>query len=554
VPQSGAITFLPGVTTQTLAIVIKGNTVRGPAEDFFVNLSSPANAALLTTQARGTILSDTGLAGQLDHFEWSPIASPQFRGAPFAVTLTAKDAFNNLASNYNRAVTVGLKLGGWNFGFENATVSPWSTLAPGSTPYELVQFDVGGSDLTSQAIRFKANSSGPNGVSQNIPFTARVPYTVEADWAMVNESGSQNGADSAQLLVAGSTVASTNLSNSRINAGDTFRGHLRGTYTPAGIGSYSLTASFTRGFLSVALWSYFDNVSFTFPMSSTNYFPYTLMLTNGVWSGPLTVLQPAAGVFLATDDGDGHSGASAVFAVLTNHPPVVNSLSLLVNEDTPLPITLTASDAEQDTLTFGVATPPTNGILTGTAPNLTYIPNTNYWGPEGFTFFVNDGKGNSVTGQVAITVIAVTDFGFSRLGLQRTNGQLQLGLVGEPYERYRIEASPDLVHWAVVTNLIPTNGVLPFIDPAAPLYPCRFYRSVLMGAAPQLSSARVLTGGQFQLNLGANVGRRCEVAASTNLTDWVALTNLIMAEPAMPFIDPKAADLARRFYRARILP
>jgi hypothetical protein len=44
------------------------------------------------------------------------------------------------------------------------------------------------------------------------------------------------------------------------------------------------------------------------------------------------------------------------------------------------------------------------------------------------------------------------------------------------------------------------------------------------------------------------------VAASTNLTDWVALTNLIMAEPAMPFIDPKAADLARRFYRARILP
>ncbi len=554
VPQSGAITFLPGVTTQALAIVIKGNTVPGPAEDFFVSLSSPVNAALLTTQARCTILNNAGLPGQIDHFEWSPIASPQFRGEPFAVTLTAKDAFNQVVSNYNGAVTLALKLGGLNFDFENATLPPWTTLAPASTPYELVQFDVAGGNRASQAVRFKANSSGPNGVSQTVAFNARVPYIVEADWAMVNESGNENGADSAQLLIAGSTVTSTNLSSSRINAGDTFRGHLRGTYTPLAVGSYSLTASFTRPYLSVALWSYFDNVSLTFPASSTNYFPYNLVLTNGVWSGLLTVMQPVTGVFLVPDDGNGHSGASSVFAVLTNHPPVVNSLSFVVNEDTLLPFTLTASDPDGDTLSFGIANPPTNGILVGPAPSLTYAPNGGYWGREQFTFFVNDGKGNSVTGQVVITLVAVTDLGYSSLSLQQTNSQLQLGLLGEPYERYRIEASQDLVHWTVVTNLIPRIGPLPFIDPDAAFYPYRFYRSVLEGAAPQLSSARFQAGGQFQLDLAANVGRRCEVSASTNLTDWVALTNLIMTEPSLRVIDTSAGDFPRRFYRARVLP
>lgn len=553
-PQSGTVTFQPGVTTQTVSIIIKGNTVAGPAEHFFVNLANPVNAMLLTNQARCTILNNAGLAGQIDHFEWSPITSPQFLGEPFAVTLTAKDALNQVVSNYSGAVTLALKLGGLNFDFEKPTLPPWTTLAPASTPYELVQFDVGGVNRASQAVRFKANSSGPNGVSQTVAFNARLPYTVEADWAMVNESGIQNGVDSAQLLIAGNTITSTNLVNSRINGGDTFRGHLRGTFTPLAIGNYNLTASFTRPYLSVALWSYFDNISLTFPVSSTNYFPYNLVLTNGVWSGQLTVMQPATGVFLVPDDGNGHSGNSAVFAVLTNHPPVVNSQSFVMSEDSSQPITLTASDSDGDTLNFAIATPPTNGTVSGSVPNLTYTPNTNYWGADKFFFFVNDGKGNSVTGQVAITITAVTDLGYARLSLERTNGQLRLSLLGEPYERYGVEASQDLVHWTLVTNLIPTNGLLPFIDPNASLYTHRFYRSTLRGTSPVLSAARFLPGGLFEFDVAADVGRKFEVSASTNLADWVALTNMVMTEPTLRIVDPTAAGFSLRFYRARLLP
>jgi uncharacterized repeat protein (TIGR01451 family) len=551
--QSGTITFLPGVTTQTLAIVIKGNTVPGPAEDFFVNLSSPANATLLTARGRCTLLNDAGQPGQIDHFEWSPIASPQFRGEPFAVTLTAKDAFNHVVSNYSGAVTLGLKLGGWNFDFENPTVPPWNTLAPASSPYELVLFDVGGSAITSQAVRFKPNSGGPNGVFQNIAFNARVPYTVEADWAMANESGSQNGADSAQLVAGGITVASTNLTNSRINAGDTFRGHLRGTYTPSAIGSYNLTASFTRGYLQVALWGYFDNVSVTFPKSSTNYFPYNLVLTNGIWSGSLTVMQSAAGVFLAPDDSDGHSGASGVFAVLTNHPPVVTSLSLLVNEDASLPVALTATDFENDPLTYSVAAPPTNGVLSGVAPNLTYLPNTNYWGPDNFYFRVDDGKGNSPTGQVTITVSQVSDVGVVRIAIQPLPGaQMQFNLSGEPYERYRIEASEDLIHWVAVTNLFSTNGLMVCMVADAAVFPHRFYRGALVFITPSLSAPAVLPDGRFHASFASEIGRKYLVLASTNLIDWATLTNLTAMGTNVPFAD--SMNFAHRFYRVSLAP
>jgi hypothetical protein len=39
-----------------------------------------------------------------DHFDWSPIPSPQFPNAPFLVTVLAHDATNGLVTNFNRAV------------------------------------------------------------------------------------------------------------------------------------------------------------------------------------------------------------------------------------------------------------------------------------------------------------------------------------------------------------------------------------------------------------------------------------------------------------------
>ncbi len=67
-------------------------------------------------------------------------------------------------------------------------------------------------------------------------------------------------------------------------------------------------------------------------------------------------------------------------------------------------ITLAASDADEDPLTFSVADPPMNGALTGTVPELTYTPITGFVGDDSFTFEVDDGKGGTAIGTVSIII------------------------------------------------------------------------------------------------------------------------------------------------------
>ncbi|HVG63768.1 MAG TPA: Ig-like domain-containing protein [Hyalangium sp.] len=92
----------------------------------------------------------------------------------------------------------------------------------------------------------------------------------------------------------------------------------------------------------------------------------------------------------------------------TNTAPVATSQSITLEEDTPVNITLSATDADGDTLTFTI-TPPAHGTLTGTAPNLIYTPAPEYFGPDSFTFTVSDGVATSAPATVSLTVTSVND-------------------------------------------------------------------------------------------------------------------------------------------------
>ena len=92
-----------------------------------------------------------------------------------------------------------------------------------------------------------------------------------------------------------------------------------------------------------------------------------------------------------------------------NDAPTATAQSVSTDEDTALPITLAGTDPENDTLTFAIVTGPGNGTLSGTAPNLTYTPNTDFNGTDSFTFTVNDGEFTSAEATVSITVNAVND-------------------------------------------------------------------------------------------------------------------------------------------------
>ena len=94
----------------------------------------------------------------------------------------------------------------------------------------------------------------------------------------------------------------------------------------------------------------------------------------------------------------------------SNSAPVADSQVVSTAEDTPLPITLTATDAnENNTLTYSVTGQPQHGTLSGTGANLVYTPDANYYGTDGFTFKASDGTADSNTATVNITVTEVND-------------------------------------------------------------------------------------------------------------------------------------------------
>jgi hypothetical protein len=94
---------------------------------------------------------------------------------------------------------------------------------------------------------------------------------------------------------------------------------------------------------------------------------------------------------------------------LGNSPPIANNSSLQGNEDQTVAALLSASDPDGNPLTYAVVTSPAHGSLSGTAPTLTYRPQTNYSGPDSFTFRVNDGTTNSGIATISLTVTAVND-------------------------------------------------------------------------------------------------------------------------------------------------
>jgi lysophospholipase L1-like esterase len=116
----------------------------------------------------------------------------------------------------------------------------------------------------------------------------------------------------------------------------------------------------------------------------------------------------AGGYSVKVSDANGSTN-SAVALLTVNRLPVANSQTTTLDEDTFAAITLTASDADGDSLAYTVVDGPTNGVLSGTAPDLVYHPQANYFGPDGFTFKVSDGLADSGIATVTINVSPVND-------------------------------------------------------------------------------------------------------------------------------------------------
>jgi len=106
ISTNNLLTFPPGITNGIIAVKVVGDTVIETDETFFVNLSSPANGTLARSQGVGTIINDDGFPGQVDHFTWGVVVSPQYTNSPFQVTISAWDALNNPVTSFTGVVSL----------------------------------------------------------------------------------------------------------------------------------------------------------------------------------------------------------------------------------------------------------------------------------------------------------------------------------------------------------------------------------------------------------------------------------------------------------------
>jgi hypothetical protein len=126
---------------------------------------------------------------------------------------------------------------------------------------------------------------------------------------------------------------------------------------------------------------------------------------NQDWNGTDTF------TFEATDDRTARTNvATATITVnAVNDAPASSEVSGSSDEDTAIDIALSATDVDQDNLTYSIVSDVSNGTTSISGSTLTYTPNQDWNGTDTFTYKVNDGTVDSNTSNGTITIAAVND-------------------------------------------------------------------------------------------------------------------------------------------------
>lgn len=107
--------------------------------------------------------------------------------------------------------------------------------------------------------------------------------------------------------------------------------------------------------------------------------------------------------YIARDGELASSPAVIRFVVLAvNNPPIAAPQSLTTKVGRPIELTLDATDADADPLSFEIARQPAHGTVTVEGSNALYAPRLGYLGDDSFTFTAHDGQASSSPGIVSL--------------------------------------------------------------------------------------------------------------------------------------------------------
>ena len=237
-----------------------------------------------------------------------------------------------------------------------------------------------------------------------------------------------------------------------------------------------------------------DSVNFTAAVTPTNAAGSVQFLTNGALfdteslvagqaaSTNLASLPRGTNFITAIYSGDADDLPSTIWLaqIVTNHPPAVTNVFYIRPAGGFLDVAVSNlanfwGDADGDTVSLAAIGVSTNGVtVTNDAGTLVYFNSNNV--ADLFVCAVTDGWGGTNFQNVNISVVSPTIANV----VANPDSPVALTLVGAPGYSYILETTTNLSSadgWQpVATNLLGTNGVLPFTDAQATNFPQRFYR------------------------------------------------------------------------------
>jgi hypothetical protein len=243
-----------------------------------------------------------------DHFGWSVVPSPQIIGEPFPVTVTARDAANQLVDYRLSVMLSALAAHNAPVGSNTLLNSP----SPQQSLTEAVEYVLGYSFTPSANL--KVTHVRHYFGDKVLIWTADGRLLASQNVASVPGTWLETALPAPLVLPAGGTYVVT--------------AHENGTEY---FWSENLPAAFADGTINQSAWDYgevfparadavqwyFVDLKYDTNVDSVPVTPVaTGNFTNGVWSGYIAVLQAATNVILQASAGLGHSGASAPFTVL----------------------------------------------------------------------------------------------------------------------------------------------------------------------------------------------------------------------------------------------
>jgi len=291
-------------------------------------------------------------AAPLDHFVWSTVPSPQKAGAPFNAALTASDGAGILISSYNGNIAISaeilsvpqlvnsevdngntnqveftnpstnsIDISGWNVVFYDLNKWPQPTkifTIPAGTfcpPQSVFVITAGGVAPGNFPTFFLGSPLRWNRFSNPIAVSLLNQTNGLVDFFCAS-TGYPNLIGSPVAILPGGWLGDP-VQASSLNPAYTFQ--RQGDFNHQQAVDWFQTNGSIR----------FLNSTLSHPFSAKHtaitLLPGSVFLTNGVWSGYLSVVGQGDNVVLHADDGDGHPGVSNPFDV-PNGPLAVLSL------------------------------------------------------------------------------------------------------------------------------------------------------------------------------------------------------------------------------------